>query len=104
MSMKNFSDNIGNRTRDLPACSAVAQPTAPPRAPETTVRTRKFIFRSYLPILLLLLLLLIIIIIIGDYKRIQTLAGRETFCQSMWSNIAPPEVSRSAGLDLTAVG
>jgi hypothetical protein len=27
------NDTIGNRTRDLPACSAVPQPTAPPRAP-----------------------------------------------------------------------
>jgi len=26
-------NTIGNRTRDLPACSAVPQPTAPPRAP-----------------------------------------------------------------------
>jgi hypothetical protein len=33
MSMKNFSDNIENRTRDFPACSAVPQPTALPRAP-----------------------------------------------------------------------
>jgi hypothetical protein len=33
MSMKNSNDNIGDRTRDLPACSAVPQPTAPPRAP-----------------------------------------------------------------------
>jgi len=33
MSMKNSSDTIGNRNRDLPACSAVPQPTAPPRAP-----------------------------------------------------------------------
>ena len=32
MSMKNSGDTIGNRTRDLPACSAVPQPTAPPRA------------------------------------------------------------------------
>jgi hypothetical protein len=32
MSMKNFNDTIGNRTRDLPACSAVPQPTAPPLA------------------------------------------------------------------------
>jgi hypothetical protein len=32
MSMKNSSDTIGNRTRDLPACSAVPQPTAPPAA------------------------------------------------------------------------
>jgi hypothetical protein len=29
--MQNSSDTIGNRTRDLPACSAVPQPTAPPR-------------------------------------------------------------------------
>jgi hypothetical protein len=32
MSMKNSSDTIGNRTRDLPACSTVPQQTAPPRA------------------------------------------------------------------------
>jgi hypothetical protein len=32
MSMKNSSKSIGNRTRDLPACSAVTQPTEPPRA------------------------------------------------------------------------
>ena len=31
--MKNSSDTIGNRPRDLPACSAVPQPTAPPRTP-----------------------------------------------------------------------
>jgi hypothetical protein len=30
MSMKNSSDTIGNRSRDLPACNAVPQPTAPP--------------------------------------------------------------------------
>jgi hypothetical protein len=33
MSMKNSNDIIGNRTSDLPACSAVPQPTTPPRAP-----------------------------------------------------------------------
>ena len=33
MSMKNSNDTIGNRTRDLTACSAVPQPTALPRAP-----------------------------------------------------------------------
>ena len=33
MSMKNSSDTIGNRTRDLPTCSIVPQPTVPPRAP-----------------------------------------------------------------------
>jgi hypothetical protein len=32
MSMKNSNDIIGNRTRDLPACSAVPHPTAPPGA------------------------------------------------------------------------
>jgi hypothetical protein len=32
--MKNFSDTIGNRTRDLPARNAVPQPTASPRAPQ----------------------------------------------------------------------
>ena len=30
--MKNSNETIGSRTRDLPACSAVLQPTAPPRA------------------------------------------------------------------------
>jgi hypothetical protein len=32
MSIKNFNETIANRTRDLPACSAVPQPTALPRA------------------------------------------------------------------------
>jgi hypothetical protein len=31
--VKNSNDTIGNRTRDLPVCSAVPQLTAPPRAP-----------------------------------------------------------------------
>ena len=33
IAMKNSNDTTGNRTRDLPACSAVPPPTAPPRAP-----------------------------------------------------------------------
>ena len=33
MSMKSSVDTIGNRTRDLPACSAVPQPTPSLRAP-----------------------------------------------------------------------
>jgi len=33
MSMENSNDTIGNRTRDLPTCSTVPQPTALPRAP-----------------------------------------------------------------------
>jgi hypothetical protein len=32
LSMKNSSDTIGNLTRDLPACRAVSQPTAPAHA------------------------------------------------------------------------
>ena len=32
MSIKNCNDTIENRTRDLPACSAMPQPTAPPGA------------------------------------------------------------------------
>ena len=35
--MKNVSDSIGNRTRDLPACSAVPQATLPMRAPKPNV-------------------------------------------------------------------
>jgi len=31
MSMNNSNDTIGNRNRGLPACSAVPEPTAPPR-------------------------------------------------------------------------
>ena len=31
--MKNSNKSIGNRTRDLPTCNAVGQPTAPPRPP-----------------------------------------------------------------------
>ena len=35
MSTKSSNDTIGNRTRNLPACSAVPQPTAPPHAHRT---------------------------------------------------------------------
>jgi len=35
--MKNSNDTIGNQTCDLPACSKVPQPTAPPRAPKASV-------------------------------------------------------------------
>jgi len=35
--MKNSSDTILNRTRDLPVCSAVPQPTAPPRTYTTRI-------------------------------------------------------------------
>jgi len=39
--MKKSNDTIGNRTRDLPACSVVPQPTALPRAPSTEIKRLK---------------------------------------------------------------
>ena len=36
--MKNSNETIGNRTRDLPACSAVPQTTALARAPKSKIR------------------------------------------------------------------
>ena len=38
--MKNSNDTIGNRTRDLSACSAVPQPNAPPRAPQKKINNK----------------------------------------------------------------
>jgi hypothetical protein len=35
--MKNSNDSIGNSTRELSACSAVSQPTAPPHIPVVVV-------------------------------------------------------------------
>ena len=40
MSMTNSSDAIGNRTRDLPACSAVPKSTASPRASDVTIKNQ----------------------------------------------------------------
>ena len=37
--MRNSNDTIGNRTRDLPACSAVPPPSTPPGAPGNRHRT-----------------------------------------------------------------
>jgi hypothetical protein len=43
MSMKQQSvDIIGNQSRDLPACSAGPQPTAPPRTPELYLYNNEF--------------------------------------------------------------
>jgi hypothetical protein len=41
MAMKNSNDTIGNRTRDLPACSAVHHPNAPPRIRGAEVKSGK---------------------------------------------------------------
>jgi hypothetical protein len=40
-SLKNSSDSIGNRTCDLPVCSAVPQPTAPLRTPSSLPKVMK---------------------------------------------------------------
>jgi hypothetical protein len=40
--MKNSNDTTRNRTHDLSACSAVPQPTAPPRAPSINTSTVLF--------------------------------------------------------------
>jgi hypothetical protein len=41
MSMKNSNDTIGNQTRDLPVCSVVPQPPAPPHAPHGMDNVKK---------------------------------------------------------------
>jgi len=46
ISKNKTNDNIGNRTHDLPACSAVPQQTAPPRVPNKTITGPKFPLRS----------------------------------------------------------
>jgi len=40
ISVKNSNDNIGNRARELPACSAVLQPTASPCTPRLPKYTK----------------------------------------------------------------
>ena len=41
--MKNSNDTIGNRTRDLPTCSAVPPPAAPSRASQVTQKMYKIL-------------------------------------------------------------
>jgi hypothetical protein len=48
--MKNSNDNIGNRTRDLPACRAVPQQTALP----TRDVTRSYVQMHFCELLLLI--------------------------------------------------
>jgi hypothetical protein len=40
--MKNSNNTIGNRTRNLPACSAMPQPTALPRVPHRNQSTKQY--------------------------------------------------------------
>ena len=44
--MKNSNDTIGNRTRDLPACSAVPQPNAPPSTPSKRYEYQEYFLRG----------------------------------------------------------
>ena len=44
--MENSSDTIGNRTRDLPTCSEVPQPTALRRAPNKLTARNKMHFTN----------------------------------------------------------
>ena len=54
--MKNSSDTIGNRTRDIPTCSAVPQPTTLPRVPYNGVSGGQSInLALFFPIIFLLL-------------------------------------------------
>ena len=86
MSMKNSNDTIGNRTCDLSACSAVPQPTAPPRAHYT---------------LLLLLLLLLCIVPSYGLLAIKESVYMSTFSlhaatvadRLLWSYFLPPHLS-----------
>jgi len=39
MLVKSSDEIIGNQTRDLPACSAVPQPNAPPHAPKFVIES-----------------------------------------------------------------
>jgi len=62
MSMKNSSDTNGNQNRDLPACSAVSQPTAPPRAPVVVV---------VVVVVVVIIIIIIIIIIITSSSKLK---------------------------------
>jgi len=44
---KKSNDTVGNQTRDLPACNAVPQPTAPPRAPQCPVPSAFISVKNY---------------------------------------------------------
>jgi len=61
--MKNSSDPNGNRTRDLPTCSAVPQPTAPPRTPHN-VGSKSNNSNKLMVIMVVMMMMMIIIIII----------------------------------------
>jgi hypothetical protein len=61
ISVKNSRDTIGNRTRDLPICSAVPQPTTPPR---THWANDNGAGKHNIDIIIIIIITIIIIIII----------------------------------------
>jgi hypothetical protein len=57
--MKNLNNTIGNRTRDLPSCSTMPQPTAPLRTPNFCLLLLKMNYTSYSPLGYLIHLILV---------------------------------------------
>jgi len=61
---------MGNRTHDLPACSALPQPTVPPRAPQVLHIASIYhyywsqIVRKYFIIIIIIIIIIITIIVI----------------------------------------
>ena len=70
--MKNSSDTIGNRNRNLPACSAVPQPTAPPRAP-----------RFRVIIIIIIIIIIIDVAIPADRNVVQKGGEKKLKCKSL---------------------
>jgi hypothetical protein len=66
--MKNSNDTIGNRTRDLPAYSAVPQLTAPPRAYYTHTIRRQNAEMSLLNLTVYILTTKLYRVLIQQYK------------------------------------
>jgi heme/copper-type cytochrome/quinol oxidase subunit 2 len=55
--MKNSNDTIGNRTRDLPTCSAVPKPTALPNNNSSS-------FSNYNNIVIIIIVLVIAVVVV----------------------------------------
>ena len=73
---KKSNDTIGNQTRDLPACSAVHQPTAPPCAPI-------IIFVTNIKLLLYIVAMQIEAIVVLWTQRLFVFVAK-VCCQAFW--------------------
>jgi hypothetical protein len=62
--MKNSNDTIGNRTRDLPACCTVPQPTALPRGPVVVVVLVVFVVVSFLVVVVVVVVLVVVFVVV----------------------------------------